>query len=80
MDPLTGAAVAAAVAWISILVAVLIPSRRPLPREPLRAVAGLTLALFALLLLGVPAPGTLPLGFLAGGLAGVWLSARLGPS
>ncbi len=77
MDPLAGAAIAALVAWTSILIAVAIPNRHPLPRRPLQAVAGLSLGLMALLVLGAPVAGSWPLVFLAGGIAGVWLSARL---
>lgn len=59
MDSLTGAIIAAAVAWASILAAAVLP----IPAyafERLRWVGGAAIGLVALALVGVPVPGLLP--------------------
>lgn len=76
MDAVTGALVAAVVAWLSILAAALLPLR--LPRRPLRVVGGISLAALALVVLGAPVPGHAPVVFLVGGVVGLWLGARPG--
>ena len=76
MEPVVGAAVAAAVAWASILAASLAPAHRLDPRA-LRLGGGLSLAAVGLALLGVPLPGWLPALLAVGAvLAGVWLARR----
>lgn len=75
MDPLIGAALAAAVAWISIVLVAVLPGR-PLPRKPLRIVGGGSVGLLGLGILGAPISAFVPLAFLAGGIAGVWLAAK----
>ena len=68
MDSLTGAIVAAAVAWASILVAAVLP----IPAfafARLRWVGGGAIGLVALALVGVPVPGYLPPAVLIGGAA-----------
>lgn len=70
MDAVTGALIAVGVAWLSILIAV----RIPLPaqwRSPtgVRRLGGLTIALFAAQVLGLPVPVWVPLAVFFGGLA-----------
>lgn len=72
MDSLTGAVVAAAAAWASILLAAVLP----IPAfafARLRWVGGAAIGLVALALVGVPVPGYLPPAALIGG-AGVALA------
>jgi len=77
MDALTGALVAAAVAWLSILFVVVVPGRG-LPSRPLRILGGVTLAILALIILGVPLPSVAPVLFFSGGVLGVWLTKPRG--
>jgi hypothetical protein len=77
MDSLTGAAIAAAVAWASILLAALLP----IPAhafERLRWVGGATIGLVALAMVGVTVPGYLPGTVLIGGtsVALAWPARR----
>lgn len=79
MDSLTGAAIAAAVAWASILLAALLP----IPAyafERLRWVGGAAIGLVALALVGVAVPGYLPPAVLIGGasVALAWPPRRRG--
>lgn len=73
MDPLIGALVAATVAWLSILVAVILPAGR-LPTGPVKILGGLSILLLGLMVLGVAVPSMVPLAFLGGGILGVWLT------
>lgn len=74
MDPLTGTLVALAVAWASILAAIFLPLDRWIPAQRFRLVGALTLALLALVPLGVPLPPGVPLAVLVVGLgaAAAW--------
>lgn len=66
MDSLTGAAIAAVVAWASILLAAVLP----IPAaafERLRWVGGAAIGLVALAMVGVTVPGYLPAAVLVGG-------------
>jgi hypothetical protein len=79
MDSLTGAAVAAGVAWASILLAALLP----IPAfafQRLRWVGGAAIGLVALALVGLPVPGYLPPATLIGGtgVALAWPARRQG--
>lgn len=68
MDSLTGAAIAAGVAWASILAAAVLP----IPAfafARLRWVGGAAIGLVALALVGVPVPAYAPAGLLIGGSA-----------
>lgn len=68
MDSLAGAIVAAGVAWVSILLAALLP----IPAFAflrLRWVGGAAIGLVALALVGVAVPGYLPPAVLIGGAA-----------
>ena len=68
MDSLAGAIVAAGVAWVSILLAALLP----IPAfafERLRWVGGASIGLVALALVGVAVPVYLPPAVLIGGAA-----------
>ncbi len=77
MDSLAGAIVAAGVAWISILLAALLPVPA-FAFTRLRWVGGAAIGLVALALVGVPVPGYLPPVVLIGGaaLALLWPRAR----
>lgn len=69
MDPVIGALVAAAVAWLSIWLVISVPRVgriRPDPRV-LRGAGAATIAVFGLQVLGVPAPVWLPFLTLGGG-------------
>lgn len=74
MDPLTGALVASAVAWASILLALRVPLDRWVDPRGLRLVGGATLALLALGALGLPVPARLPLALLAAGILALALA------
>lgn len=66
MDALTGAIIAAAVAWSSILLAAILP----IPAyafERLRWVGGAAIGLVALALVGLPVPNYVPPATLIGG-------------
>lgn len=81
MDSLTGAAIAAGVAWLSILLAAVLP----IPAfafARLRWVGGGAIGLVALALVGVPVPGYVPVALLVGGsaLALAWPQAQDRPS
>lgn len=81
MDSLTGAAIAAGVAWLSILLAAVLP----IPAfafERLRWVGGGAIALVALALVGVPVPGYVPVALLVAGsaLALAWPHGGTRPS
>lgn len=65
MDPLTGAAVASAVAWASILAARRVPVERVLGENGLSILAAASLAVVGLVLLGVPVPPAVAWGGLA---------------
>lgn len=69
MDSLTGAIVAAAVAWASILLAALLP----IPSYAfarLRWVGGIAIGLVALALVGLPVPGYVaPVALVGGSIA-----------
>lgn len=68
MDGLVGAAIAAGVAWASILLAAVLP----IPDAAftrLRWVGAAAIGLVALALVGVPVPGYLPPAVLVGGAA-----------
>ena len=68
MDAVTGALVAAAVGWASVLAVIKVPFQRWLCQRTLRAVGSLTLALVSASLLGATVPAWLPPSFLGGGL------------
>lgn len=77
MDSLTGAIIAAAVAWASILVAAVLP----IPAYAfarLRWVGGVAIGLVALALVGLPVPEYVPPAALAGGavVSFVWPHGR----
>lgn len=67
-----GAAIAVAVAWISIFVLVHLSWRPPV--RGLRRAGGLALALVALMVWGLPVPPWLPVAVLVVGIA--WASLR----
>jgi hypothetical protein len=69
MDGLIGAAIAAGVAWASILLAAVLPIPDYLFAR-LRWVGGVAIGLVALALLGVPVPSYAPPVALIGGAAG----------
>lgn len=69
MDVLTGALLAGAVGWASVLAAIALPLDRLARPEHLRAVGAITLALIAAGALGASLPTWLPLAFLGGGVA-----------
>lgn len=80
MDSVTGAAIAAVVAWASILVAAVLPiPARAFAR--LRWVGGAAIGLVALALVGVPVPGYLPPAVLIGGTCAAlaWPARRQPP-
>lgn len=66
MDPLTTAALAGLVGWLSIAVVVHAPRGRSAPG--LRRWGAVTIALLGASVLGVPMPAWLPLAVLAGGV------------
>ena len=70
MDAVTGALVAAAVAWASIWIVVTLPDRPWLSIDGLsmRIAGAGGIALVALGLLGIPLPAWLPLLWMGGGL------------
>ena len=68
MDSLTGAVVAAAVAWASIVAAAVLPVRPAFLRR-LRVAGAASLGLVGLAAFGVPVPGAVPLFVLAAGVA-----------
>jgi hypothetical protein len=68
MEPVVGAAVAAVVAWLSILGASLLPARRFDPRA-LRVGGGLSLAAVGLAMMGAPIPAWLPIAAALGAVA-----------
>lgn len=70
MDPVTGALVAAAVGWASILAVVKLPVTRLVPPERLRVVGAVTLGVVGLSALGLPVPRTSPLGLMVLGMVG----------
>ncbi len=74
MDPLMGAAIAVAVAWISILVLVHLPWRPPV--QGLRRAGGAALALVGLMVWGAPVPPWLPVAVLVVGIGWASLRAR----
>lgn len=71
LDPLTGALLAVAAAWASVMLVILWPRPKQAKIRPaeLRSVGGLVLATIGLQLLGVPVPEWLPIGVAVGGLA-----------
>lgn len=73
MDPLTGAVVAAAVAWVSILLVAVLPVRRDVVRR-MRGAGALSLAFVGLGAFGLPVPAWVPLFVLAAGIA--WAAWR----
>ena len=68
MDPLTGAVVAAVVAWLSIVAAAVIPVRPAFLRR-LRGAGAASLGLVGLAAFGLPVPGYVPLFVLGAGVA-----------
>lgn len=80
MDVLTGALLAAAVGWASVLAAIALPLDRLARPEHLRVAGALTLALIAAGALGASYPAWLPLAFLAGGIGvAAWTRKRAAP-
>lgn len=77
MDPVTGALVAAAVGWTSIVAVVVAPIDRIVAPERLRAIGALTLGLVGLSALGAPLPETTPIGLMTVGLLGAALEHPL---
>lgn len=77
MDPVTGALVAAAVGWASIVAVVVAPLERVIAPERLRAVGALTLGLVGLSALGAPLPDATPIGLMTVGLVGAALERPL---
>lgn len=77
MDPVTGALVAAAVGWASIVAVVVAPLERIIAPERLRAVGAVTLALVGLSALGAPLPDVTPIGLMTVGLFGAALERPL---
>lgn len=77
MDSLTGAAVAAVAAWLSVLAAVFLPVPDAWFRR-LRLVGAASIALVGLTLVGVPLPAVAPAAVLAvGGLVALaWPTQR----
>lgn len=73
MDSLTGAAIAAAAAWLSVLAAVFLPVPDAWFRR-LRGVGAASIAVVGLTLVGVPLPATAPAIVLAvgGAVALAW--------
>ncbi len=74
MDPLTGALLAAGVAWLSIVLAAVLP----VPRrafERFRWVGSGSIALLGAIAVGVPLPSVLPAAVLAGGVVVVGLTS-----
>lgn len=70
MDAVTGALIAAGVAWLSIWIVIAWPRTRrfrPHPRV-VRATGAGTIGLFGLQILGLAVPAWLPLALLGGGL------------
>jgi hypothetical protein len=75
MDPLIGAVLAAAVAWLSIVTAALFPV--PLDLGWLRRLGAVSLALLGLAAFGLPVPGFLPVAVLVVGLGLALAAPRL---
>ena len=67
MDTLTGALVAAAVAWVSIVLAAFVPAHW-IDATRLRWVGAGSIALIGAAALGVPLAPAVPLAFLGGGV------------
>lgn len=67
MDPVIGAVIAVAVAWLSILVLIVLPWRPPV--RGLRRGGALALGTVALMLWGLPLPAWTPLAVLVVGVA-----------
>lgn len=68
MDTVTGALVAAGIAWLSIWAAIALPRlRRPPDPRLLRAAGGAAIAVLGLQVMGLPLPTWSPLVLLAGG-------------
>lgn len=68
MDVLTGALVAGAIGWASVLAAIALPLDRLARPEHLRLAGAATLALLAASVLGARLPVWLPLAVLAAGV------------
>lgn len=75
MDPVAGAIVAAAVAWLSIIAAAVFPVRMDLGL--LRLLGAISIALLGLAALALPVPGWLPLAVLAAGIVAALAAPRL---
>ena len=78
MDSLTGAAIASAVAWASIVVAAVVKVPQPLLAR-LRIVGAASMAALGLAILGLPVPGWVPASILVAGAA-VALATRPKPA
>ena len=80
MDSLTGAAIAAAAAWLSVLAAVFLPVPDAWFRR-LRWIGAASIALVGLTLVGAPLPSAAPAVVLAvgGAVALAWPAARRPP-
>lgn len=77
MDPLTGAALAALVAFASIAAAIWLPLDRWIAPSRLRLAGALALGLMGARALGLGVPALAPLVVLAGGFAlGAWATQR----
>lgn len=74
MDPLIGAAIAVAAAWLSILLAVQIPWRPPI--QGLRRSGAAALTLVAAMVWGLPIPAWSPLAVLVIGVGWSSLAHR----
>ncbi len=67
---MTGAVIAAAIAWVTILLAVVLPLDRVIDLRDFRLAGAGTLAIVGLQILGLPLPPVTALGFFAVALAG----------
>lgn len=74
MEPLVGALVASAVAWLSIVAAAIFPV--PLDLGWLRRLGAASLAVLGLAVLGLPVPGWLPVVLLVAGLVAALVAPR----
>ncbi|MEK6984781.1 MAG: hypothetical protein AABX89_00135 [Candidatus Thermoplasmatota archaeon] len=75
MDPLVGALVASAVAWLSIVAAAVFPVRMDLGL--LRLLGAISIALLGLAAFGLPVPGWLSLAVLAAGIVAALAAPRM---
>lgn len=76
MDAVTGALVAASIAWISIVLVVRLPApKRRIAPTGIRRLGAAAIGLMALAAFGVPIPMWVPLAVFAGGLAVLLVAA-----